>query len=315
MLIIGRLRLILYRLEESAKSGYVWDLSTAYLKVLPGLRKLSDRIRKDGDLYCVHHIEYCISLIEGSIKIFQDNINRYIYGSCKEMLIDRQNRIVDRLKYGINEHYLYLTYSKKRGNHGAKSVRDGFYINPGNPIHSRNGHLLDYEIPSSQRIDAINRLECDIAWSKLFPFPYKYTTIENTDTYLNIFDNNSDHELLSWFNTANDLFGAEYEIPEDIAQELLDDGYELPPEIMENLQDRQQSDGPHHAHEELEEAKKVVRITFMTEVYIEGDSYDEIRAKWEEMPLYSYYSNCNFMGVESCENAETMEDCMSDVFI
>lgn len=305
MLIIGRLRLILYRLEKSAKSGYVWDLSTAYLKALPGLQKLSGRIRKDGDLYCVHHIEYCISLIEGSIKIFQDNINRYIYGSCKEMLIDRQNRIVDRLKYGINEHYSYLTYSKKRGSHGVKSVKDGFYINPGNPIHGRNSHLLDYEISSSQRIDAINRLEYDSEWHNLFPFPYKDATPNNINTHLDMLD--------QMIGEGYDMsIYDEYKTDADIAKDLQDDGYELIPETIEDLQDTQQLGEP---YEELEEGKKVVRITFMTEVYIEGDSYDEIRAKWEEMPLYSYYSNCNFIGVASCENAETMEDCMSDVFV
>lgn len=60
---------------------------------------------------------------------------------------------------------------------------------------------------------------------------------------------------------------------------------------------------------------KEVRITFRAEVYIKGDNLDEIKEKWEELPLFSAdaleKSSAEFVELVSVEDAETYEDLMS----
>lgn len=61
----------------------------------------------------------------------------------------------------------------------------------------------------------------------------------------------------------------------------------------------------------------VVRITFRSEVYIEGDSLDEIREKWEELPIFSVdaleYNDADVIELVSAEDANTFDD-LTDKF-
>lgn len=58
-----------------------------------------------------------------------------------------------------------------------------------------------------------------------------------------------------------------------------------------------------------------VRITFRSEVYIKGDTLEEIKDKWEELPLYSGEAledaDADFVELISVENANTHEDLIS----
>ena len=55
-----------------------------------------------------------------------------------------------------------------------------------------------------------------------------------------------------------------------------------------------------------------VRFTFRGEVYISGDTMEEIKEKWESFPLFSDVAveeyNADFVELETVENAETYED-------
>jgi hypothetical protein len=51
-----------------------------------------------------------------------------------------------------------------------------------------------------------------------------------------------------------------------------------------------------------------VRITYRSEVYIKGDSLEEIKDKWEALNLTSQEGNSNFVELCSVEDAETYED-------
>ena len=57
---------------------------------------------------------------------------------------------------------------------------------------------------------------------------------------------------------------------------------------------------------------KEVRITFRSEVYIKGETIEEIRDKWDELGLFSadalenHYAE--FVELVSVEDAETYED-------
>lgn len=59
-----------------------------------------------------------------------------------------------------------------------------------------------------------------------------------------------------------------------------------------------------------------VRITFRSEVYIKGETLEEIKEKWEDMPIFcvdalmNHYAN--FVELESVEDADTCEDLMID---
>lgn len=58
-----------------------------------------------------------------------------------------------------------------------------------------------------------------------------------------------------------------------------------------------------------------VRITFRSEVYIEGETIEEIREKWEELPIFSADAldkHADFVELTSVENAEDYTDLMSD---
>lgn len=57
-----------------------------------------------------------------------------------------------------------------------------------------------------------------------------------------------------------------------------------------------------------------VRITFRSEIYIEGDNLGEIKDKWEEIPLYSpeaEKSDVDFIEVLTVEDADDYSDLMS----
>ena len=51
-----------------------------------------------------------------------------------------------------------------------------------------------------------------------------------------------------------------------------------------------------------------VRITFRSEVYIEGDNLRDIKEKWESLPLYSQdaeKADADFIELISVEDADT----------
>lgn len=59
---------------------------------------------------------------------------------------------------------------------------------------------------------------------------------------------------------------------------------------------------------------KTVRITFRSEITIEGDSLADIKKKFEEMPLFSKEANqvqASFIEINSVEDANTLEDISS----
>lgn len=57
------------------------------------------------------------------------------------------------------------------------------------------------------------------------------------------------------------------------------------------------------------------RITFRSEVYIKGDTLEEIKNKWFNLPLYSgealEEAYAEYVDLVSIENADTHEDLMS----
>ena len=57
-----------------------------------------------------------------------------------------------------------------------------------------------------------------------------------------------------------------------------------------------------------------VRITFRSEVYIEGDTLQDIKEKWESMPLFSEdalnNANAEFLEEVSVEDAKNYKDLM-----
>ena len=62
---------------------------------------------------------------------------------------------------------------------------------------------------------------------------------------------------------------------------------------------------------------KSVRIKFSADIYIEGDSVEEIRSKWESMPLWSEQAkqnNVEFSEVLLIEDAETYEDLKGEFY-
>ena len=61
---------------------------------------------------------------------------------------------------------------------------------------------------------------------------------------------------------------------------------------------------------------KEVRITFRSEVYIKGDSLEEIKEQWEELGLFSAdaleENYADFVELMSVEDAETNEDLLDE---
>lgn len=59
-----------------------------------------------------------------------------------------------------------------------------------------------------------------------------------------------------------------------------------------------------------------VRFTFRGEVYISGDTMEEIKEKWESLPLFSDVAveeyDADFVELETVENAENYDDLMND---
>ena len=56
---------------------------------------------------------------------------------------------------------------------------------------------------------------------------------------------------------------------------------------------------------------KSVRITFRSEIYLEGESLEEVAKKWEKVELFSDEANkCGACEIEvvSVEDAETYDD-------
>ena len=62
--------------------------------------------------------------------------------------------------------------------------------------------------------------------------------------------------------------------------------------------------------------QKKVRITFSTEVYINGKDLAEIKDKWENLPLFSAEAveeaDADFVELVSVEDADTYEDIMTE---
>jgi hypothetical protein len=61
-----------------------------------------------------------------------------------------------------------------------------------------------------------------------------------------------------------------------------------------------------------------VRITFRSEVYLQGKDMKEIREKWEELPLYSsdaiLKGSAEFVELTSVEDAEDYKDLAIEFF-
>lgn len=54
-----------------------------------------------------------------------------------------------------------------------------------------------------------------------------------------------------------------------------------------------------------------VRISFRSEVVVEGDTIEQVCEKWQMMPLYSdeaYQHGIEFIEVDAVEDAETYKD-------
>lgn len=62
---------------------------------------------------------------------------------------------------------------------------------------------------------------------------------------------------------------------------------------------------------------KTVRIKFSADIYIEADSVQSAKSKWENMPLWSEQakeSNVEFSEVLLIEDAETYEDLKNEFY-
>lgn len=59
-----------------------------------------------------------------------------------------------------------------------------------------------------------------------------------------------------------------------------------------------------------------VRITFRSEVYIEGEDMAEVKANWENLPLFSAdaleYAYPEVLDVQTVEDAETYQDLKNE---
>lgn len=59
-----------------------------------------------------------------------------------------------------------------------------------------------------------------------------------------------------------------------------------------------------------------VRVTFTTEVFVEGDTMEEIKEKFEDLPIYSADAleehGAEFIDVVSVEDEETNEDLLNE---
>lgn len=59
-----------------------------------------------------------------------------------------------------------------------------------------------------------------------------------------------------------------------------------------------------------------VRIRFASEIYFEGENLEEIKEKWESVPLFSKeLANDNYasyLEIEDIENADTHEDLINE---
>ena len=54
-----------------------------------------------------------------------------------------------------------------------------------------------------------------------------------------------------------------------------------------------------------------VRISFRSDIVIEGDTMEQVHEKWEMMPLYSdeaHYHGIEFLEIDAVEDAETNHD-------
>lgn len=56
-----------------------------------------------------------------------------------------------------------------------------------------------------------------------------------------------------------------------------------------------------------------VAIRFNAVAYVSGDSIEEIKEKWDNMPLFVDNAQIDFIDVDSVENTEDFED-VSDEF-
>lgn len=55
-----------------------------------------------------------------------------------------------------------------------------------------------------------------------------------------------------------------------------------------------------------------LRITFRSEVYVEGKTMRDCIKQWAEMPLYHPDNKCSLVELSSIEDADTYEDKMNE---
>ena len=57
-----------------------------------------------------------------------------------------------------------------------------------------------------------------------------------------------------------------------------------------------------------------VAIRFSSVAYVSGDSIEEIKEKWDNMPLFVDNAEIEFIDVDSVENTEDFEDVSDEFF-
>lgn len=57
-----------------------------------------------------------------------------------------------------------------------------------------------------------------------------------------------------------------------------------------------------------------VAIRFNAVAYVSGDSIEEIKEKWDNMPLFVDNAEIDFIDVDSVENTEDFEDVSDEFF-
>ena len=57
-----------------------------------------------------------------------------------------------------------------------------------------------------------------------------------------------------------------------------------------------------------------VAIRFSAVAYVSGDSIEDVKQKWDEMPLFADNAEIEFIDVDSVENTEDFEDVSDEFF-
>lgn len=56
------------------------------------------------------------------------------------------------------------------------------------------------------------------------------------------------------------------------------------------------------------------RITFLSEVCIEGKSIDEIKEKWENLDLFAPNNGCEYVELDAVEDADTFSNLIAQFY-